>query len=200
MEIFYLKKSEFLKSINRESLEYFSDGREYSSEEKYFEHLCGLFLVNFIAKSVYEIDNIEIERVGKKPFLKGRELFFSISHSKDIIAVAFNNSNVGFDIEFIQNRPNFEAIMERFGKKVDNPTLEDFYKFWTFYEAEYKLDTEVKSVFSSKIENDYMLTCVSEDPLVSTFVVKKMVLDGENINLQNEFEVLDKCQFILSVE
>ncbi|MBR6721906.1 hypothetical protein IKL64_00455 [bacterium] len=200
MDIFYINKSEFLKSINRESLEYFSDGREYSSEEKYFEHLCGLFLVNFIAKSVYEIDNIEIERVGKKPFLKGRELFFSISHSKDIIAVVFNNSNVGLDIEFIQNRPNFEAIMERFGKKVDNPTPEDFYKFWTFYEAEYKLDTEVKSVFSSKIENDYMLTCVSDDPLVSTFVVKKMVLDGENINLQNEFEVLDKCQFILSVE
>lgn len=200
MDIFYINKSEFLKSIDKRTLEYFSDGRKYSSEEKYFEHLCGLFLVNFIAKSVYEIDNIEIVRVDKKPFLKGRELFFSISHSKDIIAVAFNNSNVGFDIEFIQNRPNFEAIMERLGKKLDNPTLEDFYKFWTFYEAEYKLDTEVKSVFSSKIENDYMLTCVSEDPLVSTFVVKKMILDGENINLQNEFEVLDKCQFILSVE
>ena len=61
MEIFYLKKSEFLKSVNKASLENFSDGREYSSEEKYFEHLCGLFLVKFIAKHFYEINDVEIE-------------------------------------------------------------------------------------------------------------------------------------------
>ena len=200
MDIFYLNKSEFLKSIDRASLEYYSDGREYSSEEKYLEHLLGLFLVKFIAKYVYQIKNIEIERVDKKPFLKSGELFFSISHSKDVVAVAFDNGNVGLDIEFIQDRSNFEAIMERFGKKVDNPTLEDFYKFWTLYEAEYKLASEVKSVFSSKIDNDYMLTCVSNNPLVSTFTVKKMILDGENIDLRNESEVLEKCQFILSVE
>ena len=200
MEIFYLKKSEFFKSINRESLEYFSDNRKYTSDEKYLEHLSGLFLTKFIAKHFYKISDFKIERRDNKPFFKNGGVFFSISHSKDIVLVAFNNENVGVDIEFIQNRSNFETIMERFGKKVENPTLEDFYKFWTLYEAEYKLDNEVKSVFSSKIENDYMLTCVSDDPLVSTFVVKKMILDGENINLQNEFEVLDKCQFILSVE
>ena len=200
MEIYYLKKSEFFKSINRESLEYFSDNRKYTSDEKYLEHLSGLFLTKFIAKHFYKISDLKIERRDNKPFFKNGDIFFSISHSKDIVLVAFNNENVGIDVELIRNRPNSKAIMERFGEKIDNPTLEDFYKFWTFYEAEYKLATEVKSVFSSKIENDYMLTCVSGDPLVSTFVVKKMILDGENINLQNEFEVLDKCQFILSVE
>lgn len=200
MEIFYLKKSEFLKSVDRASLEDFSDGREYSSEEKYFEHLCGLFLVKFIAKHFYEINDVEIEIRNKKPFFKNSELFFSISHSKDIVAVAFNSSNVGIDVEIIQNRPNYEAILERYGKMIENPSLEDFYKFWTLHEAEIKLGTGVKSVFSSKIENDYMLTCVSDDPLVSTFTMKRVTLIGENIDLKNESEVFDQCQFILSVE
>ena len=200
MDIFYLNKSEFLKSIDRASLEVFSDGREYSSEDKYFEHLCGLFLVKFIAKNIYKINNTEIEIVDKKPFLKDRKLFFSISHSKDVVVVVFDNNNVGVDVEFIQDRSNYNAIMERYGKKIENPSLEDFYKFWTLHEAEIKLGTGVKSVFSSKIENDYMLTCVSDDPLVSTFTMKRVTLIGENIDLKNESEVFDQCQFILSVE
>ena len=50
MEIYYLKKDEFLKSINREELEKFSDGRKYLSEEKYLEHLCGIFLTKYVNK------------------------------------------------------------------------------------------------------------------------------------------------------
>ena len=200
MEIFYLKKSEFLKSVNKASLENFSDGREYSSEEKYFEHLCGLFLVKFIAKHFYEINDVEIEIRNKKPFFKNSELFFSISHSKDIVAVAFNSSNIGLDVEIIQNRPNYEAILERYGKMVENPSLEDFYKFWTHYEAEVKLGENVKSAFCAKFENEYMVSCVSDNPLVSNFIVKKLILEGENIDLNNDFEVFEKSHFILSVE
>ena len=65
MEIYYLKKEEFLNSIDINSLKKFSDNREFSSEEKYLEHLCGLFLTKFIAKQVYNIKNTEIELKNK---------------------------------------------------------------------------------------------------------------------------------------
>lgn len=200
MEIFYLKKSEFFKSINRESLEYFSDNRKYTSDEKYLEHLSGLFLTKFIAKHFYKISDFKIERRDNKPFFKNGGVFFSISHSKDIVLVAFNNENVGVDVELIRNRSNYKAIMERFGEKIDNPTLEDFYKFWTLYESEIKLNSEKKSWFCSKMEDEYMLACVSDEPLISTFRVQKVVFCGENIDLRDEFEALEKCQFISSVE
>ena len=58
MEIYYLKKEEFLNSIDINSLKKFCDNREFSSEEKYLEHLCGLFLTKFIAKQVYNIKNL----------------------------------------------------------------------------------------------------------------------------------------------
>ena len=118
MEIYYLKKSEFFKSINRESLEYFSDNRKYTSDEKYLEHLSGLFLTKFIAKHFYELSDLEIVRENNKPFFKNGGMFFSISHSKDIVLVAFNNKNVGADVEYISENKNFKAIMERYGEKV----------------------------------------------------------------------------------
>ena len=200
MEIFYLKKSEFLKSINRESLEYFSDDREYAFEEKYLEHLCGLFLTKFIAKHFYEIADLEIERVNNKPFFKNSNIFFSISHSKDIVLVAFNNKNVGADIEYIAEGKDFHAIMKRYGQDVENPTSAEFYRFWTLHEAEIKLNERIRSIFSTKLENDYMLSCVSGDVLVSTFCVKKLVCSGKNIDLVKEFEYPKNCKLTTSVE
>jgi phosphopantetheinyl transferase len=200
MEIFYLKKSEFLKSVDRASLEYFSDGREYSSVEKYLEHLLGLFLTKFIAKHFYEINDLEIEIRNRKPFFKNSDWFFSISHSEDIVSVVFDNKNVGADVEFIRDGKNFKAIMERYGENVENPTREEFYRFWTLHEAEIKLGSQIKSIFSTTFERDYMLTCVSDEALVSTFCVKKLVSLGEDIDLIKELESPKNCQLISSVE
>lgn len=200
MEIFYLKKSEFLKSISRESLEYFSDNREYASEDKYIEHLCGLFLTKFIAKHFYELSDLEIVRENNKPFFKNGGMFFSISHSKDIVLVAFNNKNVGADVEYISENKNFKAIMERYGEKVDNPTSLDFYRFWTLHEAEIKLNQNIRSIFSTKLEDDYILSCVSGDVLVSTFCVKKLVCDSDSVDLVKEFERPKNCKLVTSVE
>ena len=54
MEVFYLNKKSFLESVNIESLLQFSDERQYKSEEKLYEHLCGLFLTKFLAKNIYK--------------------------------------------------------------------------------------------------------------------------------------------------
>ncbi len=137
MEIYYLKKEEFLNSIDINSLKKFCDNREFSSEEKYLEHLCGLFLTKFIAKQVYNIKNTEIELKNKKPYFKNNEIYFSVSHSKNIVLVGFNNANIGVDTEYMYPR-NYQKIMDRYNKNIVNPTKKDFYRFWTIHEAEIK--------------------------------------------------------------
>lgn len=187
MEIYYLKKGEFLNSVNKESLKGFSDNRVFSLEEKYFEHLCGLFLVKFIAKHVYNLKNMEIEIKNSKPFFKNNEIYFSISHSMDIVLVGFNNANIGVDVEYMYPR-NFKKIMDRYNKNVANPTKKDFYRFWTLHEAEIKLGKSPKAMFSTYLEDDYALSCVSDDVLVSSLKIKRLKIQSKNINLTNEFE------------
>nr|QGT49799.1 hypothetical protein Melaina855_1860 [uncultured Candidatus Melainabacteria bacterium] len=180
MEIYYLKKDEFLKSVNFEKLEKFSDGREYLSEEKYFEHLCGIFLTKFVAKHFYNVENLEIEFRNRKPFFKSNEICFSISHSNNIVLVAFNNKNIGVDVEYMCPR-NFSKIMNRYGKNDKSPTKIDFYRFWTLHEAEIKLGGNIRSLFSSMLGEDYMLTCVSDDVLVTNFCIKELKHDKLDI-------------------
>ena len=61
-------------------------------------------------------------------------MFFSISHSNDIVLVVFNSSNVGADIEYMQER-DYKSIMKRYMDDVENPGKEYFYRFWTLKEA-----------------------------------------------------------------
>ncbi len=188
MDIFYLKKSEFLENIDYKTLKTFSDNREFNSKEKEEEHLLGLFLTKFIAKHIYDIQNTEIEIINKKPVFKNAKLYFSISHSKDIVLVVFNNSNIGADIEYMENGKNFKLIMNRYGIKTSNPTAKEFYRFWTGHEAEIKLgNRNIKSLFSEILEDNYMLTCVSDNIFVSNFQIKKLNIKQNNVDLEKEF-------------
>lgn len=188
MEIFYLKKSEFLPHINETSLKSFSNGREFKSKEKEIEHLCGTFLTKFVAKQVYDVRNTEIEICGKKPYFKSREIFFSISHSKDIVMVVFNNSDIGADVQFMKENVNCEAVMKRYGQSVNHPTLKEFYRFWTVHEAEIKLNRNVRSLFSEILEVNYMMACVSDNIFVSNFCIKKLICTSEVIDLVEELK------------
>lgn len=200
MEIFYLKKSEFLKSVNRESLETFSDGKIYASEEKYLEHLCGLFITKFVAKCFYKLENTDIVVKDKKPYFVSGNLFFSISHSKDIVLVAFNNNDIGADVEYVCEKRDFKSIMNRYGEIAENPTAMEFYRFWTLHESEIKLGADIKSLFSTSLEKDYILTCVSNDVLIGSFNIKKLGCVGVDIDVCQEFEFSQKFEFIPSVE
>lgn len=199
MDIFYLKKSEFLENIDYKTLKTFSDNREFKSKEKEEEHLLGLFLTKFIAKHIYDIQNTEIEIINKKPVFKNAKLYFSISHSKDIVLVVFNNSNIGADIEYMENGKNFKLIMNRYGIKTSNPTAKEFYRFWTGHEAEIKLgNRNIKSLFSEILEDNYMLTCVSDNIFVSNFQIKNLNINVKNIDLTKEMDFPQsiKCDIV----
>ena len=61
-------------------------------------------ITEYIAKKFYKINDSRICEVNKKPQFEASDTKFSISHSKDIISVCFDDANVGFDIEFINQK------------------------------------------------------------------------------------------------
>lgn len=173
MKIFYIEKDKLLTKIPLEVLESYSDGRIYASKEKYIEHLCGLYLIKNIAKNYYKLENTDIEIINSKPYFKDGKLFFSLSHSKNVIAICFHNENVGLDIEHIQPR-NYEKILKHYNKKIENLTDFEFYKFWTLLEAGIKLGDKPVSQFTTKFEDNYVLSCVSDNVIVSDFDIIKI--------------------------
>lgn len=186
MEVFYLNKISFLKSVNRESLLKFSDNRNYKSEEKFLEHLCGLFLVKFLAKNIYKLEDTEIELIDKKPYFQNRKLYFSVSHSNEFVLVAFNKTDIGADIEYMQDR-DYGRVLSRYGREIDCQTKLDFYKFWTKHEAQIKLGNPAKSCVTAFLNDDYAITCVCNDVMISDLKLKEVVLTSEDIDLTNEY-------------
>lgn len=170
MKIFYLKKDEILEQVGLEELEKFSDGKSYSLEERYLEHLCWIYLVNKVGLSYLGIVDTSIIYEDKKPVLKSGEYNFSVSHCENVVVVGFSRNNIGVDTERMRER-NFERLAKRYGI---SPTKEEFYKFWTKYEAVIKLGSTPKQVISKIIENDYMLTCVLDSDKETDFEIIKI--------------------------
>lgn len=124
------------------------------------EHKAGRYVLNYAAKNFYNIKNTELEIINNKPKFKYSNINFSISHSKNIAAVCFDESPIGFDIEKIKQR-DYNSIAKRMNFTLAEDTIEEFYKQWTLFEAEYKLQSEVKSNFSRIFLNDYMMSITS---------------------------------------
>ena len=140
--------------------------KEISDKKKLSQHCLSYLMVDRILKEFYNIKDREVTFFGKKPFLKTREKFFSISHSNDYIALAFSDYDCAIDIEKIKLR-EFESISKRMGFKCN--TLEEFYNEWTKYEAEYKLGKPLQKLKKMRYK-DYVLSAAS-------------------VNIQEEFEV-----------
>ena len=136
--------------------------KDFSDEKRCKVHCLAYLLVDKFLEEVYGIDSREIIFENGKPVLIDGGKHFSISHSEDLIAIAFSDSNCGVDIEKIKLR-EFASIAERMGFEAN--TLGEFYEEWTKYEATYKLGKEVEygSVACFDLD-DYILTAVSEDP------------------------------------
>ncbi len=164
MDIFIIKILD-ADNIHKELLKSFQK-KEISNSKKWNEHCLSYLMIDRILKDFYQIENREVIFIGKKPFLKTREKFFSISHSNDFIALAFSNYDCGIDIEKIKLR-EFEEISKRMSFKCN--TLEEFYNEWTKYEAEYKLGKPAQKFKKFRL-NDYVITAAS-------------------VNIQEDFEI-----------
>lgn len=160
MEIFIIDVSNAEK-VKQETLREFQK-KEISDENKWKTHCLSYLLVDKFLEEVYGIESREVVFDEGKPVLIDGGKYFSISHSEDLIAIAFSDSNCGVDIEKIKLR-EFKKISERMGFEAE--TLGEFYEEWTKYEALYKLgkNLEYGSVANFDLD-DYALAAVSEDP------------------------------------
>ena len=126
------------------------------------EQLLGRKIVLEVAKSVYGVED-EIVYEGKRPHFKNNGIYFSISHSENLIVVAFDEEPVGIDVEFVKSR-NFKKLAKRYNIKIETPT--DFYKWWTAYEAKYK-NASGKIVKTFELLPEYICSISTEKALAS---------------------------------
>lgn len=143
MEIFYVKTNDF------------------STDTKYEnEHILGRKIIEYTAKNIYKSNNCEIEIIKNKPQFKTLPTKFSISHTKGLVAVCFDEFEIGFDAEFIKQR-DYKAICKRMNFNLNEDCLEGFYKKWTEFEAVYKLGIAEKSKYSFIFDENYAITIAS---------------------------------------
>lgn len=174
--MFYMKISEILPYIDKTSFE-----DNFKNKKHSIEHNLGRFLTKYTAKNQYKIENPLIIKDNGKPKFVNSEIHFSISHSKDIVAVIFDENVVGLDIEFMKNR-DFESISNYLKLKVENHDMKTFYKHWTRYEAEYK--SKKQDFISFIIENDYMCSISSYEQDLNVYKVE-LNTDLKSISVKN---------------
>ena len=135
--------------------------KEISNEKTRKIHCFSYLMTDRILREIYKIEDREIVFKDGKPVLKNGGKHFSISHTKEYIALGFSDYNCGIDIEGVNSNRDWKSIAQRMGFKSESE--EEFYKDWTTYEALYKLNGTSDNIYHTKIEN-YFLTAVSENP------------------------------------
>lgn len=159
MRIFFINSQDFLKTHDTDFLRQYAGGREFKSTKRFIQFALGRYLVLSVAKGFYGLDNTEIIIENEKPKFKNNGLYFSISHSGDYVAAAFDEHECGLDIEEMKPR-DLEPLSKRYEK--DFHSIEDFYKFWTEYEAFIKLQSEkICGRHTCVFQENYVLTVVS---------------------------------------
>lgn len=129
--------------------------------KKKLQSALGRHLTKEVARIFYNIEDTEIIVENNKPKFKNADLCFNISHSNNIVAVAFDNIPLGLDVEHMKDR-NFKMLLERYN--IDSNDKNLFYQFWTEYEASIKIQSETKQKLCFKLKDNYMLSLFSSNP------------------------------------
>lgn len=72
-----------------------------------------------------------------KPFLKNNSVFFSISHTDELTAVAVSDTPVGLDVEYTKKQRNYTAVFNRLSPQEQAEIKNDtgFFAHWTVKES-----------------------------------------------------------------
>lgn len=135
----------FIKKISEINETNFNLLNKYRNEEKRIISNKAWSLLFDILRENYNIfleeKDIIFNEYGK-PYIKSKNLYFNISHSKNAIAIIVGDKECGIDIEYIDNKRNIEKLAYTFfdneEQKTINNDIDLFYKIWTKKEAYYK--------------------------------------------------------------
>lgn len=112
---------------------FYTDKSKYSSEE----------LVTRVLSQWYGLENPEIRRTKNgKPYLANVEppLYFSLSHTKELLFVAFSEENIGLDAEPLHREVDYEKICVKFPReeREEITSAQEFLKRWIVRESAVK--------------------------------------------------------------
>lgn len=170
MDIIFAKKSNI-----KDYIKY--DFQKFKNEKRNLEYFLGRYLALYGAKKLY---NSNFEIVNKtKPEFKNSNLKFSISHSFDIVAVAFCDFDIGLDVEIIKER-NFSKLASYL--KCSYFDKISFYQYWTQFEAGYK-NNKNKNL-TSFIFEDYMFS-ISSFSANEKFMMYELKIPKNSANLKD---------------
>lgn len=106
---------------------------------------------SYLFQILKEYYNIEVKQEDivynkyNKPYLKDNDIYFNISHSKDMIAIIISDKECGIDIEYVDYKKDVDKIktkimsdkeIKTFNSRLDKHKY--FYKIWTKKEAYFK--------------------------------------------------------------
>ena len=146
-----------------------------------------LCLDRLIKRTICSGEDLTIIREKNgKPRFASLPYHFSITHSRDLCAVALCKENVGIDLEFVDASRNVEALSKRFFSPEEHSrllasenSLEDFFALWVKKEALAKLSGEgLASICSGQII----------DRSAYSFKEYKLTVDGADACLALCFE------------
>lgn len=144
-DISYDKNADFLLKYVNENKR--NKALRYKFKEDRIRTLIGDVLVRALICRKFQYKNEDITygyNDFKKPYLiNNPKLCFNISHSGDYVAAAFDDEEVGIDIEEIKEM-DYEGIVKRYFTKEEYRSLmkldekeriKGFYKLWTLKES-----------------------------------------------------------------
>ncbi len=199
MKLFIADISEFLNIIDKSTIK-----KVYPSEKRNIEHNIGRLITKYVASNIYNNELNEIITKDKKPCFENSNLKFNISHSDKILGVVFSDiiedsplcqSEIGLDIEKFKTR-DLTRLSDYFKKTFNS--YDEFYKYWTLYEANYKSKLTNPNELSIKLEEYYISISYSSNQEFQIFKISPNNNTPNNLDLsQLNNETLKNLEFKL---
>ena len=107
-----------------------------------------------ILSAYYNIPNAPIcKSINGKPYIPGRKIHFTLTHSRSMTALAVGKKRVGFDCESLSGKAR-PAVLKKFTEREKGEifSVPDFYTHWTARESYVKFYGETLAAWWRKVE------------------------------------------------
>ena len=105
--------------------------------------ISSLTAIEHILAEHFQIPHAKIIRnENGKPYLENAKtpLFFSVTHTKELLFIAFSDENVGVDAELLDRQVHYENVLRRFPmeERAFITSTQSFLSYWTVKESAVK--------------------------------------------------------------
>ncbi|WP_066874814.1 4'-phosphopantetheinyl transferase family protein [Clostridium mediterraneense] len=153
MVIFIVKILDIEKNRLERLIQYLSYNKQlkinkFLKKSDKIQSLIGEIIIRTELMEKFNLKNKEINfienKYGKPRIIELEDFYFNLSHSGSYIVAAISDSEVGIDIEEMQEFQDFKEIAENFFSKEEvtyilegtkEETVDRFYEIWTLKEA-----------------------------------------------------------------